>query len=79
MSRRPYGRPVERDRRTFVVHVYSTDRCTVQDVRTGVSSGVEALDDVGARIGELLRASGDGTGADRSSHLVTGEDAGLES
>jgi len=46
-------------RRSFVMHVYTQGRCTVEDVRTGVVVAVEDMARLGERIATLLVAGGE--------------------
>jgi len=46
-------------RRTFVVHVYTEWRCTVEDVRTGVVVTVDGIARVSEHITSLLVAGGE--------------------
>lgn len=46
-------------RRTFVVHVYTQGRCTVEDVRTGVVVAVEDMAGLSEHIATLLVGGGE--------------------
>jgi len=46
-------------RRSFVVHVYTQGRCTVEDVRTGVVVAVEDMARLSEHIATLLVAGGE--------------------
>lgn len=50
---------VNDSRRSFVVHVYTQGRCTVEDVRTGVVVAVEDVAGLSEHIATLLVDGGE--------------------
>ncbi len=68
-------------RRSFVVHVYTEQRCTVEDVRTGVVIAVGDMAGLSKHIATLLGSGGEeGPDRDPSNPLgeISGQDAGVQ-